>query len=68
MDTEPCNIWFKIIGKEDGRWVVQAYDRNDQPTSTRLIVKTPDEAWKIFMALNGYHYSEPFEIETEKAS
>lgn len=66
---EAFNIEYRITGREDGRWIIQAFDRNDRPIGTRLVVKTPDEAWKIWMMMNGYYYSEPFELlPEEKAS
>jgi hypothetical protein len=47
-------IKYVITGREDGRWIVKAFDRNDNPLGTSITVTTPDEAWKIWLMLNGY--------------
>lgn len=66
---EKFNIKYVITGREDGRWVVKAFDRNETQIGVTLTVSTPSEAWKIYMLLNGYGYVEPFEMleKTEAA-
>jgi hypothetical protein len=66
---EPFNIRYEIIGREDGRWIIKAFDRNDRPLGTQISVSTPKEAWRIFMVLNGYGFDEVTEvIEVKEAS
>lgn len=60
--AEAFNIKYEIIGREDGRWVVRAFDRNNKAIGNQVIVQTPSEAWKIYMLLNGYAYIEPTEL------
>ncbi len=63
MDAkEAFNIKYVITGREDGRWIVRAYDRNEKQIGVTLTVSTPSEAWKIYMLLNGYHYCDPINI------
>ncbi len=52
--TEPFNIEFRITGKDSGQWNIQAYDRNGDTLGKMLAVRTPDEAWKVWLFLNGY--------------
>lgn len=61
MDTE-INIEFRITGKRDGSWAIQAFNSNGDPIGKYILVKTPSEAWKIYMLLNGYAYTEPVEM------
>jgi hypothetical protein len=67
---EPAfNIKYVITGREDGRWVIVAYDRQNNPIGHRIIVSTPGEAWSVFFMLNGTHYGAPIEkMELERAS
>jgi hypothetical protein len=70
MYTEDSfNIEFVITGKTDGRWVVQAFDRNRKKIGSPIKCDTPSEAWVIYMMLNGYSYREPIELleKTEAA-
>ena len=67
--NESYNIKYEIVGREDGRWVIKAFDRNGNQIGVHLTVKTPSEAGKIYMMLNGYS-CEPVQLvdDTEKAS
>jgi hypothetical protein len=64
MDT--FVIKYVITGQEDGRWIIQAFDRNDKPISSRIECSTPDDAWRIWLLLNGYSYVEPVEIAARR--
>lgn len=59
---EKYNIKYVITGKEDGRWVVRAFDRKGKRLGIDIIVCSADEAYKIFWVLNGYGFMEPDEI------
>jgi hypothetical protein len=59
---EDFYIYYEIVGRVDGRWVVRAYDQKHKQIGTEVTVNTPSEAWRIFMLLNGYSTAEPTEI------
>lgn len=63
---EAFNIRYDIIGRVDGRWVIQAFDRNDQPLTERMVTDTPDEAFRLWFFLNGYGSEEPVEISARR--
>lgn len=65
---ERFNVRYEIIGREDGRWIVKAFDRNNNQLGVSISVNTPSDAWKIYMLLNGYHYSDPVQLVQEKVS
>lgn len=53
---EAFNIRYDIIGREDGRWTIQAFDRNDKKLGVKITCNTPGDCWKIWLMLNGYSY------------
>lgn len=59
---EGINIRYELVGRVDGRWVIQAFDRNDRKLGAMVTVNTPNEAWKVWMLLNGYGTGETEEI------
>jgi hypothetical protein len=48
------NIRYEIIGRTDGRWTLQAFDRNDQPISATITCGTTKTAMRVWLMLNGY--------------
>lgn len=65
LEAEKFNMKYVIKQLESGSWHIQAYTRSGKANGNPLLVRTPDEAWKIYMMLNGYHYAEPFPILDE---
>jgi len=63
LELGQVTIQYLITGQQDGRWIVQAYTSGGETLGGRVEVKTPSEAWKIFMVLNGYSCEEPFDAD-----
>lgn len=69
------NIEYKIIGRVDGSWTIQAFDREDKPITGTMVVSTVNAALEMWMFLNGYSNTPPDpddelteDIYVEKAS
>ena len=63
MDEE-INIEFRILGKRDGSWAIQAFNSSGQSISKIVLVRSVDEAWKLWMLLNGYPVPLNDDLET----
>jgi hypothetical protein len=51
-------IKYEITGQLDGSWIIQSFNSSGQPLGGRIEVRTPDEAWKIYMVLNGIGFDD----------
>ncbi len=50
---EKFNNRYEVIGRVDGYWTVQGFDRHNKPLGAKVVCRLPSEAWKVFFMLNG---------------
>jgi hypothetical protein len=53
------NIRYEIVGLVDGRWSIEAFNRQDKKIGLTILVNTVTDAFRIFLLLNGYSYNQP---------
>jgi hypothetical protein len=53
------NIRYEIVGRVDGRWSIEAFNRQDKKIGLTILVNTVTDAFRIFLLLNGYSYNQP---------
>jgi hypothetical protein len=58
------NIRYEVLGKVDGLWTIQAFDRHDNKLGAMVTCRLPSEAWRVFFMLNGMGDPSP-EVLTE---
>lgn len=65
---EAFNIKFVITGREDGMWIIRAFNREGEQIGVDLSVPTAKEAWEQYMFLNAYHLCDITQIIERQAS
>ncbi len=54
-------IEYKITGREDGRWLIESFDKNGKSFGGKIYCKDSHHAWEIWAVLNGQSHLVPEE-------
>jgi Fe-S cluster biosynthesis and repair protein YggX len=58
---EAVIVEYKITGREDGRWLIESFDREGKPLGGKIFCNDSNHAWEIWAVLNGQSHLVPKE-------